>query len=267
MKTITLAKCIGILAILISGCSSESNNLSLNGHSLLYNNNEHPEGFYPGEEAIVQVHIAGETLYNLDVRAKVDVVFILDRSYSTHSNDPDDKLKDDIALILSGMNPTLQRTNVIYFKNEAKNVCVENEGLSTSFNSLIGCLNELSAPSGNSNMADAMKMANEDLSVQGANHRIAIMFTDGYPELGLGYDMNQDALITSEIIPDAVKKDIAYYIIYLPSPFAPGNEETYRALLSQITEKTGGKIYNITDINEVFNIIKEILTQVGFSIM
>ena len=236
-------------------------------NSVLENATEYPDGFFPAEEALIQVTVDGSTIVSPSVEAKVDIAFILDRSGSIQNTDPGEISKQVVQGMLAELNPSQHRTNVVTFSDDAKFVCNDISSLSTNFSALSTCLQNLESPDGLTNIAAAMSLSNTILGTNGANHRIAILFTDGYPqsESSYGYDTDQDALITNTIVPDAISNDIVYYVVYLntdPDIQTGSDEEAnVTSLISNICSRTGGRCYTINNVNQLQGIFNEIIEE------
>ncbi|HUX58108.1 MAG TPA: vWA domain-containing protein [Bacteroidales bacterium] len=265
MKRITEFLVLILIAFLLTNCADYTDGPHPTVNSAVENLNEYPDGFFPAEEAFIQVTVDGSTLTSPTVKAKVDIVFILDRSGSIEGTDPNEVSKQVIEEILPTLNPSQHRTNVVTFSDEARFVCNDITTLSTNFSGLSTCLHNIASPTGFTNIAAAMSLANTTLSTTGANHRIAILFTDGYPESesSYGYDMDQDTYITNTIIPGAILKDIAYYVVYLNSDthIQPGSveESNVTSLISNICSRTGGQGYTIDNVNQLQGIFNDII--------
>lgn len=239
-------------------------------NSALENGNEYPDGYFPAEEAWIQVLVDGSTLSNPSVKADVDIVFILDRSRSILETDPLELCRTTVASsILTGLNTSQHRTNVVTFNDHANFVCDDITTLTTNYNRLSSCLLGILSPDGYTNMAAGMDLANELLTTTGANHRIAILFTDGYPMTNPyeGYDIEQDAYITNTIIPYAIDNDIVYNVVYLNTDpiVMPGSEEEayVTSLINNICTRTGGRCFTIDDASELLDIFGDIIEENG----
>jgi len=266
MKKIIKVMVLVLITFLFTRCD-DTDGPHPNVNSVLENATEYPDGFFPAEEALIQVTVDGSTIISPTVKAKVDIAFMLDRSGSIQNTDPGEISKQVVQGMLAGLNPSQHRANVITFSDDAKFVCNDISSLSTNFSALSTCLQNLGSPDGFTNIAAAMSLSNTILGTNGANHRIAILFTDGYPqsESSYGYDTDQDALITNTIVPDAISNDIVYYVVYLntdPDIQTGSDEEAnVTSLISNICSRTGGHCYTINNVNQLQGIFNEIIEE------
>ena len=266
MKKIIPIPILLVFLLLLSGCN-ENNLPEPEVNSVLENATYYPDGFYPGEEALIQVSVDGSTINSEDIIAKVDIAFILDRSGSISRTDPDEISKQVVQEMLTTLNPAQHRSNVVIFSDGADFACENITSLSTDFNQLGTCVQNIGGPEGLTNIAESMELANDMLATDGANHRIAILFTDGYPMTNpyVGYDTQQDAYITNALVPEAIENDIVYYVVYLntdPEIISGSDEEAYvTSLISNICSRTGGHCYTIDDVNQLQGIFENIIEE------
>ena len=182
-----------------------------------------PEGFFPCQWAVIQVDALGDIHRGPAVKARVDIVFLLDESGSMDTTDDGLVRRTTIENILSGLDPDQYRAAIVVFSDGA-DILGGYTSLTTDFASLIDQVRDLPGPGGYTNMAGAMGLANFLLAESHANHRLAILLTDGTPasESSWGYDTAQDAEINTIHVPFAIAEDINYYVVHLaPERHAP----------------------------------------------
>lgn len=230
--------------------------------SELSNSASAPEGFFPCQWAVIDARVSGDTHHSPEVKAKVDIVFLLDESGSMEITDPQQIGRTTVIQILSGLNDSQYRAAVVVFND----VATMSSLLTTDFGSLINFVHTLPNPGGLTNMAGAMALANSLLAESYANHRLAILLTDGTPESEAywGYDLGQDAEIKTIHIPFAIAKDIQYYVVHL----APGRAcPEGIALLTEIARDTGGQYITADAAGQLATILPSIVQDVSTTLV
>ncbi|MFQ5824538.1 MAG: VWA domain-containing protein [bacterium] len=252
MKNSFLYYLIGILAVfaLFFSCVSPPTDPEPQIYSQLANYSLAPDGFYPGEWAVIGVDVYGDTRTGPAVNAKVDLVFIVDESGSMAGSDPSRIRHNTIKQILTNLNSNQHRAGIITFSDNAE-ILGGYSQLTTNFTQLVDYLDALPAPVGFTNIAHAMQLANSLFSGSTANHRVAILLTDGFPEseTSFGYDTSQDAEINTTHVPYAISEDINYYVVHL---FADDWNALGTALLQdRIAGDTGGEYFVAADASQL----------------
>jgi len=222
----------------------------------------YPNGFYPADKARVNVTVIGDRLTGPDVNARLDVVFLMDESGSMYQSDPGKVRRQTIMNLLQQFSPQYHRASVIAFSNTVQVL----SSLTTDFASLSAAVQTFPDTVGVAltNIAGAMEAANTLLGVPGANARIAILLTDGFPTSATysGYDFAQDDKITTQLVPDAIVHDINYYVVHLWPPDAASDQSwtLATALMREvITRETGGTYYPAQTANDITPILTQIV--------
>jgi Mg-chelatase subunit ChlD len=232
----------------------------------LSNSASAPDGFFPCQWAVIDTDVVGDIHQGPTVTAKVDIVFLLDESGSMESTDDAQVRRTTIIQILSELNPDQYRAAIVVFNDEA-GILGGYPSLTTDFGSLISCVQDLPDPGGYTNMAGAMELANSLLSESGANHRLAILLTDGTPESesSMGYDVAQDAVINTIHVPFAIAADINYYVVHL----APGAASPAGLTLLQdrIARDTGGQYLPVESADQLATVLPDIVQEVSTTLV
>ena len=249
-----------IALLILFSCQATPTDPEPQVFSLLANTTAAPDGFYPGEWAVISVDVYGAMLTGPDVNSKVDLVFLVDESGSMSSSDPTGIRHTTIDQILSGLNPSQHRAGIVVFSDHAQ-ILGGYSALTTNFSQLANYLNTLPAPNGFTNIAHAMELSNSLLEDSTANHRIAILLTDGFPESAssFGYDTAQDAEINTTHVPFAITEDINYYVVHLSaSDWVP---EWTTLLQDRIAGDTGGQYFVADDADELSTHLPNIVNE------
>jgi hypothetical protein len=233
--------------------------------SELSNSASAPEGFFPCQWAVIEASALGDTRKGPGVMAKVDIVFLVDESGSMETTDSGRIRRTTIGQILSGLTSDEYRAAVVVFNDEAT-ILGGSPSLTTDFDALINLVQALPAPSGFTNMAGAMELANSLLAQSNANHRLAILLTDGTPavEHPSGYDLVQDAEINTIHLPVAIAKDIQYYVVHLSPGLACPEGIT---LLTRIAQATGGQYITADTAGQLATILPSIVQDVSTTLV
>ena len=229
-------------------------------HALLSNYIAAPDGFYPGEWAVIGVDVYGDERTGPGVESKVDLVFLVDESGSMSSSDPTGIRHTTIKQILSGLNASQHRAGIVVFSDHAQ-ILGGYSALTTDFSQLSNHIDTLSAPDGFTNIAEAMRLANSLLEDSTANNRIAILLTDGYPQSATssGYDTVQDAEINMIHVPFAIIEDINYHVVHL---FASDWVLEGTALLeNRIAGDTGGQYFIAVNASQLSTQLPNIVNE------
>lgn len=222
----------------------------------------YPAGFYPADKARVNVTVIGDRVTGPNVNARLDVVFLMDESGSMLQSDPGKVRRQTIRNLLQQFSPLYHRASVIAFSTQVQVL----SPLTTDFASLSAAVQALPDPADGAltNMAGAMAESNALLGAPGANTRIAILLTDGYPTSPTipGYDFAQDDQITTNLVPDAIAHDINYYVVHLLPPNATSDPlwALATALMRDVIPvKTGGAYYTAQTANDITPVITQIV--------
>jgi len=261
-----LALTLLIAFFFLSSCESPPADPEPQVFSLLANFTAAPDGFYPGEWAVISVDVYGNAQTGPDVNSKVDIVFLVDESGSMSSSDSTGIRHTTINEILSGLNTGQHRAGVVVFSDQAE-ILGGYSTLTTDFSQLTTYINSLPAPGGFTNIAHAMELSNSLLEDSTANNRIAILLTDGFPESAssFGYDLVQDAEINTIHVPFAIAEDINYYVVHLfASDWIP---QGTTLLQDRIAGDTGGQYLVATDANQLATHLPNIVNEASSSLV
>ncbi len=261
---------LGLFLIFISFACQAGTSASDPEPSLFSNLlNAYDEPFYPLEWAMINVSVWGDTRTGPAVTANVDLVFLVDESYSMVNSDPNDIRHSTIQDILNSLSPDQHRAAIVTFNNTAEILGGLNQ-LTNDFGQLVHLVDTIPDPISGAltNIAGAMQLANSLLINSSANHRIAILLTDGFPaseNSGGYYDLDQDAEINITHVPDAITHDINYYVVHLDS--GDWTVQGTTLLQNRIAGDTNGEYYVASDAWQLATQLPAIVENVSHTLI
>jgi hypothetical protein len=194
-----------------------------------------------GEYARVHVSIHGDEVDQIEP-VPTSVILTLDESGSMENNDNYKESRKAALSVLNALRP-IDEVGLITFSGNA----AIRSNLTNDFASVEGIIKGLDDPDGLTNLEEAITFSNDLVKAsQNGLNRIVILFTDGNPEPD----------------PNTQEKNILNFIGTIQSnliqffPIAFGSSVPI-ALLQTLAEKTGGKFYQTSTINDLENLFNQ----------